>query len=42
MPDQFSHDPDQDNYEHAHTDNVSPTIGSKRSPALKGIERGTA
>lgn len=40
-PNVQSHNPDQDNYEHAHSSVVSPTVGSE-SPALAGIKRGTA
>ena len=37
MPDQFSYDPDQANYEHTHTNEVSPTIGTGGSEPLKGL-----
>ena len=40
-PDVQSHNPNQSNYEHGHRTVVSPTVGSE-SPALKGVERGTA
>lgn len=40
-PEHQSHNPNQDNYEHKYGPVVSPTVGSE-SPALEGIERGTA
>jgi hypothetical protein len=40
-PDVQSHNPNQSNYEHEHTPVVSPTVGEE-SPALEGVERGTA
>lgn len=36
-PDQHSHNPDQENYEYTHTDEVSPTIGTGGSEPLKGL-----
>lgn len=36
-PEHQSHNPNQDNYEHAHTPVVSPTIGAGASKGLKGL-----
>ena len=36
-PDQMSHNPDQENYEHDHGDGVSPTIDGSQSSPLKGL-----
>jgi hypothetical protein len=36
-PDQHSHNPDQENYEHSHPDQVSPTIADGGSSPLKGL-----
>jgi hypothetical protein len=36
-PDQQSHNPDQENFEHSHPDQVSPTIPDGGSSPLKGL-----
>jgi hypothetical protein len=37
-PDQHSHNPNQENYEHDHPSIVSPTIGAGGSSPLEGLD----